>query len=113
MRFARLLQSACQFTLYITDIASKEHQITPFKGVHSDADVLLDADIAMRAAAQPQINPLRATENPHPEIMTGLLALWHPQQHERPYCRRAAGTGVRTFVCFIVFSRVTVGCGTL
>lgn len=35
--------------------------------------VLLDADCAMGARAQPQINPLRATENPHSVIMTGLL----------------------------------------
>lgn len=34
---------------------------------------LLDAHITMSARAQPQINPLRASETPHSVIMTGLL----------------------------------------
>lgn len=98
------------FTLYITNMEIKHYPFARLQGVNTDEyvllRVLLDADITTSAAAQPQINPLRATENPHSVIMTGLLAQWHPQQLERPYCRGATGTGVRVFRDQLVYVMV-------
>lgn len=66
------LQSGCHL-LYTSDMQIKHYQFPRSERVISGVFMLLDAELAVSVRAQPQINPLRATENPHSVIMTGLL----------------------------------------
>lgn len=116
------LQSACQI-LYPSDGETKRCQSTRFHGVKSGAymllRVLLDVDCAMGARAQPQINPLRATENPHSVIMTGLLGTLASSTAWKAWLSRCSWhRRVRFCVCSwptcvfnCCFQNITVGWG--
>lgn len=70
------------------------------------------------ARAQPQINPLRTTENPHPVTTTGLLGTgasltaWKALLSSRCSWHRRAHFWVCSWLFYCIFENITVGWGT-